>query len=632
MSDQTPPATPSPEEVRTHLQAVLAGRSFANATRARRFLTYIVEQTLAGQTDAIKELVLGIEVFDRPADFDPKIDPIVRVEAGKLRKRLDEYYAEEGATSDLRIEVPKGSYVAQFVLRPQAVPTPQATPAAPRLRYAIAIVAMLLIAAIVWGVRHFRATVPIVSPSIAVLPFLNLSTDPANEYFADGLAEELTDALCNAGGLRVAARTSAFFFKGKPTDIREVGAKLRVAFVLEGSVRKQGQQLKVTAQLIRTEDGYHVWSGSFERQLSDIFKVQQELASSLVNTLQVKMTGTQTRRLHKAHTASQQAFDLYLQGKHALNSFAPDSVPRAESLFQQAIAIDSAYPLPYIGLAQVYGIADIMGARPGKELAVKANAAIQRALALDDELPDAHVALGTITARHQYDWPAAERHLRRALELNPSAASAHYGLAHNVFAPQERWQEALAESRLAGELDPLSPIIAMSEPWLAYLQRRNEAAVEGFRRLSDANPSDMMALGGLAFALVGQEDYPAALRTLTQLQSARPSPQTLAFIGWVHTRQGNPGEARKILQQLQADSRRGRYVQPGCFSVLYAGLGDAGELFRSMDMGREQQESYLMYTRVQNTMDPFRKDPRYQTLLTGIGLSDAQIQQNQRRN
>ncbi|HXA53201.1 MAG TPA: tetratricopeptide repeat protein, partial [Candidatus Acidoferrum sp.] len=612
MSDQLH-GTPSPEEVRTHLQAVLAGRSFANATRARRFLTYVVEQTLAGQTDAIKELVLGIEVFDRPADFDPKIDPIVRVEAGKLRKRLEEYYAEEGAGANLRIEVPKGSYVAQFTLRAQAPPAPE-TPAArsPRLRYAIALLAVVVIAGAAWGVRHFRAPAPIVSPSIAVLPFLNLSTDPANEYFADGLTEELTDALCNAGGLRVAARTSAFFFKGRPADIREVGTKLRVAFVLEGSVRKQGEQLKVTAQLIRTEDGYHVWSGSFERQLSDIFKVQQELASSLVNTLQVKMTGTQTRRLRKTHTASQQAFDLYLQGKHALNSFAPDSMPRAEALFQQAIAVDPAYPLPYIGLAQVYGVADIMGARPGKELAAKSNTAIQRALELDAELPDAHVMLGTIAARHQYDWPAAERHLRHALEINPSAASAHYGLAHNVFAPQERWPEALAESRLAGELDPLSPIIAMSEPWLAYLQRRNEAAVQGFRRLSEANPSDMMALGGLAFALVGQEDYPAALRTLTRLQSAQPSPQTLAFIGWVHARQGNPGEARKILQQLLADSRHGQYVQPGCFSVLYAGLGDATEFFRSVEQGREQQESYLMYTRLQNTMDPFRKDPRYQ--------------------
>ena len=260
------------------------------------------------------------------------------------------------------------------------------------------------------------------NPSIAVLPFLNLSADPANEYFTDGLAEELTDALSNAGGLRVASRTSAFFFKGKPADVHEIGAKLHVGYVVEGSVRKQGDQLKVTAQLIRTDDGYHVWSGSFERQLSDVFKVQQELAGSLVTALQVKLTGAQTRRLRKTHTANQQAFDLYLQANHVVNSFAPGSLERAERLFQQSIAADPGYALPYVALAGVYMLADIYGNQPANELAAKASVAIHTALALDDELAEAYVMLGAITARHEYDWSAAERHLRHALELNPNSA------------------------------------------------------------------------------------------------------------------------------------------------------------------------------------------------------------------
>ena len=255
-------------------------------------------------------------MFDRPADFDPKVDTIVRVEAGKLRKRLEEYYADEGAAAAVRIEVPKGSYVPQFQFRTQ-LPRRKSRPCRrTRHRYAAGILALLLVAAGAWGAWRFRAPAAPVNPSIAVLPFLNLSADPANEYFTDGLAEELTDALSNAGGLRVASRTSAFFFKGKPADVHEIGAKLHVGFVVEGSVRKQGDQLKVTAQLIRTDDGYHVWSGSFERQLSDVFKVQQELAGSLVTALQVKLTGAQTRRLRKTHTANQQAFDLYLQGMH----------------------------------------------------------------------------------------------------------------------------------------------------------------------------------------------------------------------------------------------------------------------------------------------------------------------------
>jgi TolB-like protein/Flp pilus assembly protein TadD len=465
-----------------------------------------------------------------------------------------------------------------------------------------------------------------VNPSIAVLPFLNLSADPGNEYFTDGLAEELTDALSNTGGLRVASRTSAFMFRSKPADVHEIGAKLHVGYVVEGSVRKQGDQLKVTAQLIRTDDGYHVWSGSFERQLSDVFKVQQELASSLVSALQVKLTGAQTRRLRKSHTANRQAFDLYLQAIHLMSSFAPGSLDQAERRLQESIAADPDYAPSYAALAGVYILDNIVGNRPARELAAKASAAVHKALALDDELAEAYVELSTIAARHEYDWPAAERHLRHALELNPNSASAHYGLAHFVFAPQERWREALAESRLASELDPLNPMIAMSEPWLAVLEGRHEAAVGGFSRLAAANPRDVMAKGGLGIALAGKGDYPAALDAIQQVQRIAPSYQNLAFIGLLHASMGNSGETRRILRQLQSEQR---FVPPQVLGLLYMGLGNADEGFRYAELAREQQESSLIFMRVGFGWHQFRNDPRYLKLLTEIGLSDEQIQKNQ---
>lgn len=621
---------PSPEAIRQQLQVILGSRQFVTAVRARRFLTHIVEETLAGRTDGIKELVLGIEVFDRPKDFDPKVDTIVRVEAGKLRKRLEEYYAEEGATAGLRIGVPKGSYIPQFQLRTQPIVLEMPGQVSRQVgrRYATGLLALLLVVAGAWGVWRYRAPAALVNPSIGVLPFLNLSPDPANEYFTDGLTEELTDALSNAGGLRVAARTSAFMFKGKPADVHEIGAKLHVGYVVEGSVRKQGDQLKVTAQLIRTDDGYHVWSGSFERQLSDVFTVQQELAGSLVSALQVKLTGAQTRRLRKTHTANQQAFDLYLQGIHLMSSFAPDSLDRAERRLQESIAADPAYALSYVALAGVYIQGNIYGNRPARELAAKANAAVHKALALDSELAEAYVTLSTVNARHEYDWRAAERHLRHALELNPNSARAHYGLAHFVYAPQERWREALAESRLASELDPLSPMIAMSEPWLAVLEGRHEAAVGGFRRLAAANPLDIMAGGGLGLALAGKQEYPAALEVIEQVQRIAPSNQNLAFVGFLHALVGNTAETRKIILQLQSE----RFVSPGVMRLLYAGLGNADEIFRYAEMSREHQESSLIFTRVGLGWDPFRKDPRYLKLLTEIGLSDEQIQKNQHLN
>jgi len=620
---------PSPEAVRQQLQVLLASRPFVTATRARRFLTYVVEQTLAGQTDAIKELVLGIEVFDRPADFDPKVDTIVRVEAGKLRKRLEEYYADEGSAAAVRIEIPKGSYVPQFLV---VAPTPAlvvpAAAAAPRHRYAVGIAALLLVAAGLWGAWRFRVPAAPVNPSIAVLPFLNLSADPGTDYFTDGLAEELTDALSNAGGLRVAARTSAFMFRNKPADVQEIGAKLHVGYVVEGSVRKQGDQLKVTAQLIRTDDGYHIWSGSFERQLSDVFKVQQELAGSVVSALQVKLTGAQTRRLRKSHTANQQAFDLFLQGIHLMSSFAPGSLDQAERRLQQSIAADPNYAPSYAALAGVYILDDIYGNRPSRELASKATAAVHKALALDDEWAGAYVTLSTIAARHEYDWPAAERHLRHALELNPNSAPAHYGLAQFVFAPQQRWQEALAESRLASELDPLSPMITMSEPWLAVLEGRHETAVGGFRRLAEVNPLDIMAGGGLGIALAGKGDYRAALEAIQKVQRIAPSNQNLAFVGYLYARMGNPAETRKILRHFESERR---FVSPAVLRMLYAGLGDADEVFRYAEISREQQDSSLIFTRVAPVWDGFRDDPRYFKLLSEIGLSDEQIHKNQRR-
>ena len=607
------------------MQAILASSPFVTSTRARRFLTYIVEQTLAGQTDGIKELVLGIEVFDRPYDFDPKVDTIVRGEAGKLRKRLDEYYASEGAADLLRIEVPKGGYVPQFLLGTQP-PTPEIHgPPANKYRYyyMAGILALLFIGGLAWWWSgRIRAPEPAPKPSIAVLPFLNLSADPANEYFTDGLAEELTDALSNAGGLRVASRTSAFFFKGKQADIHEIGAKLRVAFVVEGSVRKQGDQLKVTAQLIRIEDGYHVWSGSFERRQADVFAVQQELAGSVVNALQLKLTGDQTRRLKKTHTANQQAFDLYLQGRYATNSFSPDARARAESFFQQSIAADPDYALAYVALAQVYVYANINPTRPASETFQKASGAVRKALALDGELAEAHSSLGSLTARHQYDWATAERHLRRALELNPNSAMAHNEFAQNVLAPQGRWREAMAEYRLASELDPLSPMIAVGGPFLESLQRHYEAEERGFRKLAEASPPNLMAIGALAMALMHKGDYQGALEISRRVQSQMPSQMNLARIGYMLGRSGNFAEAGKILHQLQAEKH---FVSPVGFAVVYIGLGDADQSFRYLELAREQQESFLIFTRVASFFDPIRSDPRFATLLREVGLSDEQI-------
>lgn len=254
---------------------------------------------------------------------------------------------------------------------------------------------------------------------------------------------------------------------------------------------------------------------------------------------------------------------------------------------------------------------------------------MQTAIALDNELADAYSNLGVIAARHEYDWVAANRHLRHALELNPSSALAHYHLAQNVLAPQGRWQEAKAEGRLASELDPLSQLNAATEPWLAYLEGRHEAAAEGFRSLLVSSPANMMASVGLASALSGKGDYAGALKIMEQQQRTAPSPRNLAFMGMNLARQGNLAAARKILQQLLESSRRGQFVAPSTLMVVYMGLGDAGNVFHYAEISRKQQESSLIFTRVGSNWAPFRSDPRYLTLLREIGLSDDQVKKNQ---
>src|SRR5262245_38858499 len=346
--------TPSPEAVREELARILASAPFATAARARRFLTYVVEQTLAAQTDGIKELVLATEVFDRPASFDPRLDTIVRVEAGKVRKRLDEYYASAGSQSAIRIEIPRGSYVPRIHLRDD--PSSSGTKdgglvhRGSRRRFlpGAVIVAVIGIAFVIWGPLWDNRAPTATSPAplaIAVLPFDNFSPDPANEYLADGFAEDLTDALTRIGGIRVASRTSAFTFKGRHADVREIGAKLNVGYVIEGSVRRDGERLKVSAQLVRTDDGYHVWSRAFERDVRDILAVQDEVARAVVSGVQLKLSSGQGA---KPHTPTFEAFDLYLRGVHAMQS----NLDQAEMLLQRSIKADPAYARPYVALAR----------------------------------------------------------------------------------------------------------------------------------------------------------------------------------------------------------------------------------------------------------------------------------------
>jgi serine/threonine-protein kinase len=615
-------ATASPDEVRQELQRILSSEAFANAVRARRFLTYVVEEALQGRNDEIKESVLAIEVFDRPADFDPRVDTIVRVEAGKLRKRLQSFYEQDRTSGRVAIDIPKGSYVPRF--RPReipAVPADESPQAKPRLRWLAlggVALAVTLVAIVSWTrIAAPRDSTP---PSVAVLPFLSLSPDSSNEYFADGLAEELTDSLARLGNLHVASRTSAFTFKGKQADVQSIGSKLQVGAVVEGSVRKDGDRIRITAQLVRTDDGYHLWSQSYDRQFTDILAVQEEIASAVARALEVKLGAGSSQRL-RGRTASVHAFDLYLKGLSFANA---QTTAEAERLLKEAISVDPSFAKAYAALSRVYLMGEAAGVRPTMESIAKAKAVLGTALTLNDQDAETHVAMSVLAARHEFDWTAAEQHLKRALEIDPNFAEAHHQLAQNVLAPQSRFEEAMVENKRALKLDPHNQAILVSEPWLLYLQRDYEGARRGFSQ--DSQTPDW--LGGLSFVLRAMNRHDEALAVLDRLQQIFPQPDLLGFIGATRAKKGDLAGARQTLAQLTELSKT-HYVSPMSFAPISIALNETDKAFELIEQARTQHESPLIFLKVDATFDSLRKDARFEKVLTEVGLSDKQIRERQ---
>ena len=320
----------SPAEVRGQLEKILASEAFARADRMSRFLRFVVQETLKGKGAQLKEYLIGVEVFDRESSYDPRIDPVVRGEARRLRTKLMEYYENEGKDDRIRIHLPKGSYAVVF----QASSNIPAAAQAP---------------------TSVRPT-PAGAKSIAVLPFLNLSPNPENEYFSDGLTEEIIHALGKVNGMRVVARTSVFQYKGKAYDIRHIGEQLCVQTVLEGSVRTSGERLRVTAQLVNAGDGYQLWSETYDRSMVDLFAIQEELSGAIVNTLRQYWAVPVELAPVRRPSSNLEAYHLVLKGRFFLRKRTEEGLRRGIEFFEQAIQLDSAYADPYAGLAECFSL------------------------------------------------------------------------------------------------------------------------------------------------------------------------------------------------------------------------------------------------------------------------------------
>jgi serine/threonine protein kinase len=325
-------------------------------------------------------------------------------------------------------------------------------------------------------------------PSTAVLPFSDISPQKDQEYFCDGITEELIDALSKVEGWRVVSRRSSFAFKGKEVDIRQIGDQLNVTHLLEGSVRKAGNRLRISAQLVSVKDGFHLWSEKYDRELEDIFEIQEEIARAIVNKLKIELGEDHKTRLVKRYTENLEAYNLYLKARFHLNKRTEEGLRKGIAYCEQAIAKDPTYAPTYSGLADGFILQGFSGAHPPREVMPKAREAAGKALPLDDSLAEAHTSLACIEAVYEWDWQNAESEFKRALTLNPNYAAAHHWYAINYLVPMERYEEALAEIQKAQEIDPMSEVITATIGLVFYFMGRYDAAVRQYKSVLEMDP------------------------------------------------------------------------------------------------------------------------------------------------
>lgn len=407
---------------------------------------------------------------------------------------------------------------------------------------------------------------PAADRSIAVLPFQNMSDDTDLEYFCDGMTEELLNALVRLPELHVAARTSSFAYKNTHKDIRSIAQELSVETVLEGSVRRSGSRIRITAQLINAADGYHLWSDRYDREMSDLFAIQDEIAGAIVRTLELKLAGD-AQTLVQRGTVDQDAYHAYLRGRHFWNQRA---LPKAIAQFEQAIAIDPDYALAYTGLADGYAFLGFYGFVPSAQAYARARAAADRAIASDPSLAEAHYSSGLVAFMFGWDFAKAEASFRHALELNPQMASAYAQLTQ-VFGATGRTNDALAAARAAAAREPLSPLVNATAGFGLLFAGRTAEAEQYCRAALDIDPHYVPAFWVLGATLsAAGRHYEAIAACESAVTYSQRSALTLMWLGSAQALAGRSNEARLTLQELEQRP----YAPPAMLAWLYSLLGD----------------------------------------------------------
>jgi len=468
------------------------------------------------------------------------------------------------------------------------------------------------------GARTEVFVQPADSNSIAVLPFANMSTDAENEFFCDGLAEELLNALTKIESLKVAARTSAFSFKGTNAKVSEIGTALGVDKILEGSVRTSGDRVRIMVQVVNAADGYHIWSERYDREMNDIFAVQDEITLAVVEALKVKLLQNERSAMLKKATDDPEAYQLYLRGRALWNRRTPVDLKRATEYFAKAIEIDPEYSLAYSGLTDSYTLLAYFEQVAPHELREEARASAAKAIELDDASAESHTSMAMYRLIFEFDLAGAEHHFKKALELNPKLVTAQY-LYGTHLATLGRFDESYRRGRIALELDPLSGPLIGNVARALYIARKYDDAIEVAEKHLELAPNFFFThwVLGVCYRQKGELD-----KSLVHLREAVSQSGIFALkgdLGVALAMAGREDEVRELLAELDSESKV-RYVSPQWPTVIYAALGEIETALQYLEKAWEIKAVQILWLAVDPNFDPLRSEPKFIETLEKVGV------------
>jgi len=641
--DPTPNAETLSQEkialVREHLKDVMASPAFAGSKRAQDFLQLVVEHALEGRLDHLRERMIGAEMFGRPIGYDTANDAVVRVKATEVRKKLTLYYTVDAKPSPVRIELPAGSYVPRFhwtcaqqsvasepaafaipaSTLPQTPTEPRSSPTQANARsplfwgsIAAGVIVLAAISYVVFRVWPKHAAPHAEVHTIAVLPLENLSADSTQEYLADGLTEELIADLGQVASLRVISRTSVMTYKATKKTLPEIARELGVDAVVEGSILHEGNEIRVTAQLIDARTDQHLWARSYVRDLTSVLALQAEVAQAIANEVSANVTPQEEARLTRPRPVGKEAQEAYLIGLHFLIASDPRS---AITYMQQSVDKDPNYAPSHAGLALSYGWVGEAGWLAYDQAFPRQKAEALKAIAIDESLPEGHLALATAVMNLNWDWLTCEREIKRTLELNPSSAATHaaYGL---YLMRVGRTDEAMEELKQTRKLDPVSSTLWIDQGFAAYFARHYDDALSQFQRAAAIEPNPAVFSFPLGVIYVEKKMYPEAV---AEFQKLGDQPHALGHMGNAYARMGRTEDARVMVSRLEEHVRKegvGRFE----IALIYAGLGETDQAFVWLEKSYAAHDKGLTYLRIDPCLDPLRSDPRFQNLIHRVGF------------